>query len=192
MALREDSAEKAIFFDKDGTLVENIPFNVDPDKIAFSSGALLALSSLKSLFQFHIVSNQAGVALGKFRESELKNVKLKMMEMFREAGAMLMDFHYCPHHPEGSIVEFSIDCTCRKPGTGMLEKAAHKYGIDLRRSWMIGDILDDVECGRRAGCRTILIDNGNETKWELNDWRRPHFKVRDLGEAALIILNEEC
>ena len=73
----------------------------------------------------------------------------------------------------------------------MLEKAAEKYGIDLQHSWMIGDILDDVECGRRAGCRTILIDNGNETEWMTNDWRKPHFKVRDLHEAALIIINEE-
>ena len=183
--------EKAIFFDKDGTLVENIPFNVDPDKIAFSPGAVPALSSLKSLFQFHIVSNQAGVAFGIFPETELEKVKLKMDKMFTEAGATLTDFHYCPHHPQGNVNEFSIVCSCRKTGTRMLEKAAEKYGIDLQHSWMIGDILDDVECGRRAGCRTILIDNGNETEWMTNDWRKPHFKVRDLHEAALIIINEE-
>lgn len=183
--------EKAIFFDKDGGLVENIPFNVDPDKITFSSGAVLALSSLKSLFQFHIVSNQAGVAFGIIRESELEKVKLKMSNMFKEAGTILTDFHYCPHHPQGNVSEFSIVCSCRKPGTRMLENAAEKYGIDLCHSWVISDILDDIECGRRAGCRTILIDNGNETEWIMNEHRRPHFKARDLGEAALIILNEK-
>jgi D-glycero-D-manno-heptose 1,7-bisphosphate phosphatase len=182
--------ERAVFFDKDGTLINNIPYNVDPDNVTFSSGADKALSILNSLnseFQFHVVTNQAGVALGYFQEEELVPLKEKMSEMFRELGVSLKDFHYCPHHPEGKIKEFSIVCDCRKPAPKMIMKAAEKYNLDLSHSWMIGDILDDIESGKRAGCKTILLDNGNETEWKLNEWREPDFKVKNLEEAAKII-----
>lgn len=69
----------------------------------------------------------------------------------------------------------------------MLKKASDRHQINLSQSWMIGDILDDIESGIRAGCRTILLDNGNETEWILNEWRTPHYKVRNLEEAARVI-----
>lgn len=191
MALMESLKGKAIFLDKDGTLVKNVPYNVDPGKIEFSPGATLLLSSLKSSFQFHIVTNQAGVALGLFSEKELIPVKKKLDHLFHEAGASLTDFHYCPHHPDGKVSLYKKNCRCRKPGSKLIEDAALRHQIDLRGSWMIGDILDDIECGKKAGCRTILIDNGNETEWLKGEYRTPDFKVNDLEEAAFIILNEE-
>lgn len=182
--------ERAVFFDKDGTLINNIPYNVDPNKVTFSSGAEKALSILKSLnseFQYHIVTNQAGVALGLFEEKELIPLRSKISEMFQQLGVTLSDFHYCPHHPEGKIKEFSIECDCRKPAPKMIMTAASKYNLDLSHSWMIGDILDDIESGKRAGCKTILLDNGNETEWILNEWRKPDYSVNNLEEAAMII-----
>lgn len=191
MALMDAFKDRAIFLDKDGTLVKNVPYNVDPGKIEFSPGATLLLSSLKSSFQFHVVTNQAGVALGRFTEKELIPVRKKLDLMFHEAGATLADFHYCPHHPEGTVSVYRKLCECRKPGSKLIEDAACRYQINLKGSWMIGDILDDIECGNKAGCRTILIDNGNETEWLKGEFRNPDFKVQDLEEAAFIILNEE-
>ncbi|WP_408096185.1 D-glycero-alpha-D-manno-heptose-1,7-bisphosphate 7-phosphatase [Peredibacter sp. HCB2-198] len=175
---------RAIFFDKDGTLIEDVPFNVDVSKIKFSNGADFAIQKLKDLFQFHIVTNQKGIALGLFQEIDLTFVRNKMAHMFQELGGELHGFHYCPHGPEDG-------CECRKPGSLMLEKAAKEHGIILQRSWMIGDILDDIEAGKRAGCKTILINNGHETEWVMNEFREPDHVAQDLFGAALIILAQE-
>lgn len=175
---------RAIFFDKDGTLIENIPYNVDPSKVVFSKGADSALSILRGRFQFHVVTNQAGIGMGLFKENELVPIEEKLGEMFLQHGASLHGFHFCPHKRE----DF---CKCRKPGTLMFELAASQFGIDLKKSWMIGDILDDVEAGKRAGCQTILLDVGNETEWKAGPFREPDFRVKDLSEAAKIIVTIE-
>src|SRR5690606_18462460 len=154
-------------------------------------GADTAVELLKGIFQFHLVTNQAGIAHGLFSETELRPVFDRLSGMFQELGAQLHGVHYCPHHPEGKIAEYAITCECRKPGCQMLRRAAEMYRIDLCRSWMVGDILDDVEAGNRAGCRTILIDNGNETEWLQGPYREPTFTVRNLKEAAELIFEAE-
>jgi histidinol-phosphate phosphatase family protein len=166
-----------VFIDKDGTLVENIPYNVDPARIALLRGACEAVDEIAGNgFRVFVVSNQPGAALGRFEESELKHVEAKLREML----PALDGFYYCPHAPQAG-------CGCRKPAPGMLERAAREHGVDLGASWMVGDILDDVEAGRRAGCRTILLDNGNETEWRGGEARCPHYVVRGLAQAAAII-----
>ncbi len=189
MAIGTEFHKGAIFFDKDGTLVENIPYNIDPNKISFTPGTDRALALLKEFYQFHVVSNQAGIALGMFEEEDLAPVKKRIREMFSEFGAELKDFHYCPHHPEGNISSYTFECDCRKPGSLMLETAAQIHYINLNASWMIGDILDDVEAGKRAGCRTIFLDVGNETEWLPGEFRVPDYIVNNLEEAALLILS---
>src|SRR5581483_11142184 len=104
-------------------------------------------------------------------------------------GVPLAGFYYCPHHPQGQVNSYAVTCRCRKPAPGMLRRAAADLGIDLAESWMLGDILDDIEAGRRADCRTVLIDNGNETEWRRGRGRRPHYRAGDLAEAARLILN---
>jgi histidinol phosphatase-like enzyme len=89
------------------------------------------------------------------------------------------------------VPEFAIACNCRKPEPGLLLRAAAEHNIDMQKSWFIGDILNDVEAGRRAGCKTILIDNGNETEWELSPQRAPHYTVDDLLAAAQVIISAE-
>jgi histidinol-phosphate phosphatase family protein len=173
----EPEFSRAVFIDKDGTLVENIPYNVDPARIALARGACEAVDEMAGNgFRVFVVSNQPGAALGHFDEGELKNVEAKLREML----PALDGFYYCPHSPEAR-------CACRKPAPGMLERAAREHAIDLGASWMIGDILDDVEAGRRAGCRTILLDNGNETEWRSGEARCPDYVVRNLAQAAAVI-----
>jgi D-glycero-D-manno-heptose 1,7-bisphosphate phosphatase len=168
---------RAVFVDKDGTLVLNVPYNVEPRLITLAPGAEEAVRKIvASGYRVIVVSNQPGAAMGLFKEEALERVE----QHLRQALPALEAFYYCPHLPEAA-------CGCRKPRPGMLERAAHEHGLDLSGSWMVGDILDDIEAGRRAGCRTVLVDVGNETQWRLTDARRPHHVARDLREAASII-----
>ncbi len=169
----------AIFVDKDGTLVDDVPYNVDPARVALSRGAEEAVRRfVGGGYRVIVVSNQPGAALGLFEERALQHVERRLRELLDDG---LAGFYYCPHHPDAG-------CRCRKPNPGMLLRAAREHGVQLERSWMIGDILDDVEAGRRAGCRTCLIDNGNETEWKMSDVRRPDRVAADLSQAAEMIL----
>src|ERR1044072_2953850 len=179
-----------IFLDKDGTLSEDFPPNIDVSKIRLMKDAVQSLKKLVEVgYRFIIVSNQAGIARGFFSEEDLEPVKKYFKDVFRKNGLPLLDFYHCPHHPEGSVEQYKKFCHCRKPSAGLLIQAQKKYDIDLSQSWFIGDILDDIECGRRAGCRTILIDRGHETEWKPGPLRKPHEIVDSLNEAADHILN---
>lgn len=179
---------RAVFLDKDGTLIEDVPYNVDPQQIRLTEGALEAVRSLhQASYQLFIITNQSGVARGYFPESALAAVEQHLRESFQSVGVPLAGFYYCPHHPNGSITHYTTYCNCRKPQPGLLYRAANDHKIDLKQSWFIGDILNDIEAGRQAGCRTILIDNGNETEWQLSPQRLPHHTVSNLAEAANVI-----
>lgn len=180
---------KAIFFDKDGTLIPNIPYNVEVDKISLYNDACDGLKALYAAnYRIFIISNQSGLAKGLFKETEIINVERRMKEILVGNGVKLSGFYYCPHHPNGIISEYSIKCNCRKPEPGMLLRAAKEHHVDLSASWMIGDILDDIEAGNRAGCQSILINNGNETLWKSGENRRPRFVVDTINQAANFIL----
>lgn len=182
---------KAVFLDKDGTLIDDIPFNVDPNRIRLSDGALEALSLLQHLdYRLIVVTNQSGVARGFFPECALIEVENRLRELLASAEVTLTDFYYCPHHPEGKIKEYAIECECRKPQPGMLHHAALEHDLDLSVSWLIGDILNDIEAGNRVGCRTVLVNNGHETEWIMSPLRQPDFIVSNLLEAAHIIVND--
>jgi histidinol-phosphate phosphatase family protein len=173
---------KAIFIDKDGTLITDVPYNVNPSLIQFEKYAMESLYALQQNgYYLVIVSNQPGISLGYFKEEELKVIEEKIKELMLENKVMLHGFYYCPHlQSEG--------CNCRKPKPGMFFKAAEELEIDLSKSWMIWDILNDVEAGKRSNCKTILIDNGNETEWKWNKQRIPHYMVNHLKAAAEIIM----
>jgi D-glycero-D-manno-heptose 1,7-bisphosphate phosphatase len=181
----------AVFLDKDGTLIHNVPYNVDPNRIVLCEGVRPGLKQLsRAGFLLIVVSNQSGVARGLFPESAISAVEIRLQEMLHvEADVSLSGFYYCPHHPEGIVQQYAIACSCRKPNPGLLLQAAKDLDINLKDSWLIGDILDDIEAGRQAGCQTLLINNGNETEWVINSFREPHFIVADFGEAACTILS---
>ncbi|WP_217619149.1 HAD-IIIA family hydrolase, partial [Achromobacter sp. GbtcB20] len=161
MALRA-----AVFLDKDGTVLADVPYNVAPERMAYAPMALAGLSRLAQTdLSLVVISNQPGVARGLFAADALNAVGVKLAAMFQAAGAHLDGFYWCPHHPEGVVQPYAMACDCRKPKPGLLLRAAQELGLDLAESWFIGDILDDVEAGNRAGCRSILLDVGNETEW---------------------------
>ncbi len=182
-------AAPVVFLDKDGTLVEDVPYNVDPTRVRLAPGAAEGLPVLAAAgFRLAVVSNQSGVARGYFPESALEGVERRVRELLADIGVTLAGWFYCPHHPEGGVREYAVVCDCRKPAPGMILAAAQQLGADPRDCWVVGDILDDVEAGRRAGCRTVLLDNGNETEWLPGPLRVPHYRAADLKDTARLIL----
>lgn len=180
---------RAVFLDKDGTLIEDVPYNVDPERIRLTPGAGEGLAALAAAgYLLIVVSNQSGVAHGYFAEEDLGAVERRLRELLGEQGVKLDGFYHCPHHPKGRVARYAIACSCRKPQPGLILCAAEERDIDLAQSWLVGDILNDIEAGRAAGCHTILLDNGNETEWQRSPPREPHFLVADLAEAARVIL----
>lgn len=179
----KNTARSAVFLDKDGTLIENVPYNVDPGKLRLTARAPQALQLLDAAgYSLVVVTNQPGIALGYFDRHAWAVLREALIQrVWREAGVLLDDVLACPHAP---APRHQPSCLCRKPSPGLLRQAAARHHLDLASSWMVGDILDDVEAGRRAGCRSLLMDVGNETEWRLSPLREPESRVTDLLEAA--------
>jgi D,D-heptose 1,7-bisphosphate phosphatase len=170
---------RAVFFDKDGTLVKDVPYNVNPDLIVLNEGAAETVRKLKKAgFKIFVVSNQSGVARGFFEEKDLAAVWKKLNELCK---IEFDGFYFCPHFPAGKIEKYSFACDCRKPEAGMILQAAREHNLDLQNSWIVGDSSKDAEAGRRARCWTILLDSETENS---------DFTAKNLEEAAQIILKE--
>jgi len=181
---------KAIFVDKDGTLIVDIPYNTDPSLIQFQEGALKSLKILQDRgYLIIIVSNQSGLSKGYFKEEDLECVKNAIEQRLLNANVKLSGFYFCPHHPEGTILRYAQRCDCRKPLPGMLLKAAQDFDIDLTRSWMIGNTVTDIEAGKRAGCFTILINNQGNLK--ISDRSKaPTLVAQSIGDIGSFILKD--
>ena len=179
---------RAVFLDKDGTLVQNVPYNVEPEHIRLMPGVGEGLRLLHAAgYMLIVITNQSGVARGYFSEQELEAVEARLRKLLANFDVPLAGFYYCPHHPDGAEPAYTTACECRKPAPGLLVQAAREHGIDCSQSWLIGDILNDIEAGRRAGCKTILVDTGGETEWKLSHNRLPHHVVDDIAAAAHVI-----
>ena len=183
---------KAVFLDKDGTLIPDVPYNVNPDLITIDDATISGLQLLKTQrFLLILITNQSGIARGYFEETALEAVWRKVQALLRLHGLAIDAFYFCPHHPEATVEKYKVECDCRKPLPGLILKAAAEWNVDLKRSWMIGDILNDVEAGHRAGCPSILIDNGGETEWLQSPLRVPDYTCVNLLEAARFIQTAE-
>jgi D-glycero-D-manno-heptose 1,7-bisphosphate phosphatase len=178
----------AVFLDKDGTLVEDIPGCYDTNRVRFYPGVFEGLRLLhRNGYALVIVTNQSGVALGHGTEHDVKRMESFLRRRFKDERLPLDGFYYCPHQPAGIVEQYAVHCLCRKPKPGLLIRAASEIHLDVRRSWMVGDILHDVEAGRWAGCRTVLVNNGHETEWLLTETRWPDYVAGTLVEAAHLI-----
>lgn len=158
--------QKAIFLDRDGTINKYSGFLRDIDNFELLPGVIEAVRKINASGYLAIaVTNQPVIARGEVSIPELREIHNKMETLLGEGGAYLDGVYYCPHHPhrgfEGEVPELKIDCDCRKPKPGMLLKAAKDFNIDISQSWMIGDSENDVAAGKAAGCRAILIGDGD-------------------------------
>lgn len=184
-------AERALFLDRDGTLVHPRHYPTRPDQLRLYDGIGPALADCQAAgFRLVVITNQSGLARGYFDVPALDRMHAHIAAELDRHGVHLAGIYYCPHHPEGVIADLALSCDCRKPAPGLLLRAARELDLDLARSWFVGDILDDVEAGNRAGCRTVLVDLGTEAA-PAGPVRRPDFVARGTVPALRLIMAVE-
>ena len=179
MTTRPNEPAAAVFLDRDGTLMREVNYCADPKQVEIFPGVADALQRLKKGgYKLIVISNQAGIGRGYFTEAQYRLVEAEVERAIRPAT--LDAVYFCPDHPERATAR-------RKPGIGMILEAQRDHEIDLARSFFVGDKAIDIDCGRNAGMRTILVKTGygaNESD------ANPDWTAKDLGEAAEIILSE--
>lgn len=179
--------QKAIFLDRDGTINEYVGFLRKEEDFRLIPGVSEAIKKINnSGYLAIVVTNQPVIARGEVTEEELEEIHKKMETLLGLDGAYIDDIYYCPHHPdkgfEGEIPELKIECDCRKPKTGMLEKAAREHNIDLSSSIMIGDSTLDIKMAENAGMQSVLLktgQKGEDGKYEVS----PTLIAEDLNDA---------
>ena len=169
----------AVFLDRDGTLIKERGYLSKLEDIALFAETPAALRRLREAgFALVLVTNQAGIARGYFDEAFVQKAHRYLGEMLAAEGIVIDGYYYCPHHPDGLVAEYSRVCRCRKPAPGMVEQAARDLGLDIDRSFVVGDKWLDVELATNAGARGILVRTG----YGAGDEQRP-----ELGKAIAIV-----
>ena len=173
----------AVFLDRDGTLNEEVDFLRTPDELRLIPGAAAAIRTLNDRGIITcIISNQSGIARGFLSEEDLVPIHERMEEeLFRE-GATIDRIYYCPHHPTEGKQPYNIVCECRKPNPGMLMQGEQDFGIDLSRSFVVGDRIADVLAGKAVGASTILVLTGYG-KNSLAECERESIKPDHVAES---------
>jgi D-glycero-D-manno-heptose 1,7-bisphosphate phosphatase len=176
----------AVFLDRDGTIAEEVGYLNHASRFHMFPFVAAAIQRLnESGLPVIVVTNQSGVGRGYFPESLVQTVNELMIQQLAKAGAKIDAIYYCPHLSTES-------CSCRKPKTGMLQRAAQEHGIDLRRSFVVGDRYGDIELAQNARARSILVRTGygeGELAWHAAKWPvQPDFVAQDLTQAADWIL----
>lgn len=172
----------AVFLDRDDTVIRNVPYCDDPEKVELMPGAGSAIRRLNDAdLPVVIVTNQSGIARGYFTPSRLEEIHQRMNEMLKAHGARVDAIYHCPHHPADG-------CNCRKPETEMFETAARDHDLHLERSYMVGDRIMDIEAARRVGARGVLIPS-HTGRWEHARLPLdPDYLASDLPDAVDWIL----
>lgn len=181
----------AVFLDRDGTLNEDPGYISDPEKVVLFPDTGNALALLKKYgFLLIVVSNQSGIARGMMTSKDVDEVNEKINSLLAEYKVRIDAFYYCPAHPEFSTEE---ECKCRKPSAMLLFEAAKEFDIDFEKSFFIGDSVSDIQCGKNAGIRTILVETG-QGKESLSilqkDNNFPTFVANNLLNACTFIIGD--
>ena len=185
-------SDKAVFLDRDDTLIEDPGYINDPDQVKLLDGAAEALVELKNLgYKLVVVTNQSGIARGIVTEKVLAEIHERMRQLLAQKNAFVDDIYYCPYHPEGVVPKYRKESDYRKPNPGMLLEAADDMNIDLGESWCIGNSSRDVQAGSRAGCKTVLVDAPSHQRDAgspiSSGGASPDYKAVNIKEAVNII-----
>jgi D-glycero-D-manno-heptose 1,7-bisphosphate phosphatase len=181
----------AVFLDRDGTINEEVGYLKSLDELSIfpftaSAVGMIHGAGMKAV----VVSNQSGVARGFFNEDFVETVHEKINAILSEEGAFIDRFYYCPHHPTEGTGRYLRDCHCRKPKVGMLLQASEELGIDLSRSYMVGDTERDMEAARNAGVTGVLVRTGYGR--EVGETEGATYAARDLLDAVNWILKDRA
>jgi D-glycero-D-manno-heptose 1,7-bisphosphate phosphatase len=157
--------KRAVFFDRDGTINEEVGYIKDLTDLKLIKGAADSINKLRDAgFLVILITNQSGPARGYYSEEWVKSLNNRVQELLIQEGTKLDEMYYCPHLPDGTVPEYTKVCDCRKPEIGLFLQARAKYDIDLNNSFMVGDKATDVEAGHNAGCKSILLKTGYGTQ----------------------------
>jgi histidinol-phosphate phosphatase family protein len=178
--------KKAVFIDRDGTINVNVEYLDNPEDFQMYPGVAEGVKILnENGFLVIVITNQSGIARGYFTKETLEKIHQRMMKELKEKGAKIDAIYYCPHHPDDN-------CSCRKPETGLLEKAIKEHNIDTSHSYVIGDRMIDVEAGHKIGLKTVLIPERKklveQEKKQSNV--KPDFECSDFYQGTLWILKQ--
>jgi D-glycero-D-manno-heptose 1,7-bisphosphate phosphatase len=181
---------RALFLDRDGTLVHRKEYPRRPEELVLFDGIGPALYRLQMAgWKLVVITNQGGMAFGYFDEAMLVQMHNHLSDELARFGAQLDGIYSCPHHPRGTIPALTLPCFCRKPWPGMLFEAAKELDIDLAQSWMIGDMVSDVEAGNRAGCHTALVHTTDSRPF--SEWPAlPDLFAKDTVDVLMALLDE--
>jgi D-glycero-D-manno-heptose 1,7-bisphosphate phosphatase len=183
----------AVFLDRDGTLLEEAGYLDRLERLVFFPFSIDAVRLLnRGGFPVVVATNQAGIARGIIREAFVAEAHRHISDRLASGGARVEGFYYCPHHPEAVIDAYRVQCDCRKPKPGMLTRAAADHGLDLARSFVVGDRWHDLEAGQAVGGRTILVRTGYGRSEEAAGRAgvSPAVVVENLIEAVSWILRQ--
>ena len=177
---------KSIFLDRDGTIIKDKNYSFNPKSIEFIEGVIPSLLKLQnSGYLLIIITNQSGIARGLFSETELKVFNDTLLHLLKENGIVVTDTYYCPHHPQGVVPQYAIECSCRKPGVKMFLDAVLEHNIDLAQSYAIGDNERDCAICFVSNCRGCLVNKNKLSSNHLIKSFQTFEKCVDyiLGEA---------
>ena len=171
---------RAVFLDRDGTVNEEVGYLKDLGQLRLIPGAGSAIRKFNEAgLKVVVITNQSGVARGYFTESFVHDTHALLDKMLKNEGARLDGIYYCPHHPTAGNTRYTMECDCRKPGTGLIDRAARDLDIDVKRSYVVGDKWSDIELGQRAGARSVLVRTGFAAD-DAGNARPPHVKDPDF------------
>ncbi|MFN3135589.1 MAG: D-glycero-beta-D-manno-heptose 1,7-bisphosphate 7-phosphatase [Candidatus Kryptonium sp.] len=181
----------AIFLDRDGTINEDVNFLSSPEQLVLIENSAEAIKEANELgLKVIVFTNQSGIARGYFTEEDLHRIHKRLDELLAEKGAKVDAYYYCPHHPTEGNGEYRVECECRKPKDGMLQRASREQNIDLKKSFVIGDRCVDIQAGKTAGATTILVLTGYGKKEYAkckSENFEPDFIAENLKEAIEIV-----
>ena len=153
--------ERAVFLDRDGTLIEEVGYLDRPERVEFFPWTIDAIRVLnRAGLAVVLVSNQSGIARGFFTEAVVDDVHRRISEMLAAGGARIDAYYYCPHHPDGRIPDLAKVCDCRKPARGLVDRAVTEFGVAPHRSFVVGDRWVDVGLARTVGAKGVLVRTG--------------------------------
>jgi heptosyltransferase-2 len=179
-----------VFLDRDGTVNEEVEYLKSPEELRLIPGSAEAIAALnRAGFKVVLVTNQSGLARGLFSAEDLEHIHQRLRELLAAKGARLDGVYFCPHHPEGTVPEYSRDCDCRKPATGLFEKACRDLAIDPARSFWVGDRRRDLEAADTMGGRSALVLTGYGLREVQKPGWSPTLVAPDLRRAAEWILS---
>jgi D-glycero-D-manno-heptose 1,7-bisphosphate phosphatase len=194
MTKKIDKASIAVFLDRDGTINEEVGYVNHIDRFILLPGAIEAIREInRAGLRCVVISNQSGVARGYFPESLVIQVHEKMKSILEERGGYFDGIYYCPHHPSEGQGPYRKDCQCRKPKIGMLKMASEELGIDLRRSYVVGDRMVDIMLAENAGSKGILVLTGygkGELEFHGKKGPTPRFIAQDILDAVKWIIED--